>query len=532
MTDITEPLITDKDEDTIQLLGGLGSPSLLSGNRSSPQSSSSGRSQPRPLDLHMQSFHGDSVLDVSVSAGGNLDEKSYELFSRSIEKSNNSVLDPKAIEREIKRRFAVSSLSFRTACVIIILLLIAIGAIIIADATDSDKGAWYRQVSAYYFAGSLITLVSGIYVLSSYWALGPLNRHPAPLYVWQTVCDLILVVPVIINVIEDRLDEDRNFGRSPITCKLTAILTQVSLYGSTAWFATLALDLYLSTKNPFSNTQLYLRRYHIVVWVFTGLTSLIVALDEEGHKPCHMCICWIESGKGNEINYRMWFAYYAWQVLFFLTAFVILYFCISQLNFDFRKTLLTKDILNIEGKNGDDIRLRVVQQNAFHIFSLATYFLVVAILYRIYDTQREDPETAEEMENDGFLCNVETQPKLPILKALAVLISGKGALNALIWYRKNYESFAKEEVSLVVKYCIFLPYCACSSPAEVSDSSERTAYNIQEKICACLILLKYTTIITPFIYYNSILYSSETGCRVSVHHHDLSVPNLSFLFFS
>eukprot|EP00002_Diphylleia_rotans_P008700 TRINITY_DN18718_c0_g1_i1.p1 TRINITY_DN18718_c0_g1~~TRINITY_DN18718_c0_g1_i1.p1 ORF type:complete len:924 (+),score=159.10 TRINITY_DN18718_c0_g1_i1:90-2861(+) len=330
---------------------------------------------------------------------------------------------------------------------VICLFITVIFTILLVISDANGYYDWDGKVQAYYFMGSIMTLISGTYVIYTYLVLGPLNQHPASLHIWGTVCDMMLAIPLMAQF----FDQDYEFEglveteRRSQSCKVYSFLTQVSLFGSATWFFLLSWDLFLALRRPFGNNLLELTRYHVCAWFFSVLTgALLLMADFEGIS--HVCLCWIKSRARGEFNYRMWTLYYFTICFYFSFSVGVLVYSAFKWNMWSR----TEEAENTEPRNPGDktvnvlnktlhIRKLVIRQNAFHIMAYGAYFTLIFSLYYAYDLVRSEAD-------DSVYCDTDTQKSIVLLKTLALLVSGKGVIDAVVWYYKSYLGQLNKEV--------------------------------------------------------------------------------------
>ena len=107
-------------------------------------------------------------------------------------------------------------------------------------------------------------------------------------------------------------------------------VSQASLFGSEIWFVCLAVDLFLSLSNPFSNYKTNRRRYYVFVTVITVLSCaawLLVLNDER-----------LQGVLCTQLNaFHQAQASPVWVVLLFGASYLVWLFCIPILVFAYQK---------------------------------------------------------------------------------------------------------------------------------------------------------------------------------------------------
>lgn len=131
--------------------------------------------------------------------------------------------------------------------------------------------------------GSILSLLSGLSVLVSYIMIIPWRKHPSSLILYRSLTSIVFSVNIILNAI----------SVSSRSCRSYAIVTQIMLLAGEGWLSTIALDLVYSLTNPFTSYKGNLRRYHILVWGFTGFISFVFYFDTSCQGSFEQGICWI-----------------------------------------------------------------------------------------------------------------------------------------------------------------------------------------------------------------------------------------------
>eukprot|EP00002_Diphylleia_rotans_P024923 TRINITY_DN4922_c1_g1_i1.p1 TRINITY_DN4922_c1_g1~~TRINITY_DN4922_c1_g1_i1.p1 ORF type:complete len:881 (-),score=161.69 TRINITY_DN4922_c1_g1_i1:442-3084(-) len=314
-------------------------------------------------------------------------------------------------------------------------------------------GAREFAVIVYYSIGSLLTVISTSYILYTFIKLGPLNRHPASLHVWGSVCDLLFTIPLFAQALREAtgITETPNQVENTF-CEGMTFITQVTLMGSVTWFVMLSWDLFRTLRQPFVNQSKQLSSYHIFTWTVSFLSGILLVASE-GSGVSNVCVCWIESQDKQRPNARMWVFYYAFVCIYFLFSIGVLAYCMKEWKMRFRSAR------NAEFNRIHDeatlatlqMRRTIIKNNAFHIVSYLVYFFVLFIFYNTYDRLRT--ENDDDLDGDGTVeCRPTQQETMPLLKVFAVLVSSKGVVNALVWYFKSnlgnlqYELILKSEI--------------------------------------------------------------------------------------
>jgi hypothetical protein len=67
-------------------------------------------------------------------------------------------------------------------------------------------------------------------------------------------------------------------------CAIQAGMAQFWGIGSVSWIGIISLDMAINIRNPFHNTQPYTKFYHLFVWTY-AVVSTLVLLTQGGYGP-------------------------------------------------------------------------------------------------------------------------------------------------------------------------------------------------------------------------------------------------------
>jgi len=141
----------------------------------------------------------------------------------------------------------------------------------------------YQTVEGNLVLGSLLSLFMGISVVSSYIMIIPWRKHPSSLVLYRSLTSALFSINIIFQAITTDDSSCRNF----------AVLTQMTVLAGECWQTTIALDLVYSLSNPFVSYQTNLKKYHILVWIFTSLISFIFYFNSDCQGQFDQGICWV-----------------------------------------------------------------------------------------------------------------------------------------------------------------------------------------------------------------------------------------------
>lgn len=165
-------------------------------------------------------------------------------------------------------------------------------------------------------ASSLSCIASAL-VVASYIRLPPLRRHPGSLMVARSVADLVFCLSTSLSVSLDLHTQtpasEQDVDRA---CLGFALLTQFSAMAAEGFFLALAVDLVLSTSNPFTNFKENLWRYFGLTVLISLATTIVLGVARDNGAPVYgrdntLSLCWIKryrfgTSDSNAYFYAMW----------------------------------------------------------------------------------------------------------------------------------------------------------------------------------------------------------------------------------
>ncbi|KDO32428.1 hypothetical protein SPRG_22110 [Saprolegnia parasitica CBS 223.65] len=248
-------------------------------------------------------------------------------------------------------------------------------------ATITIPALGYR-VSVGLLGGSTVTIVSSSAVIYTYWHLPSWKKHPNPLIFYRSLCDVGFVLILLFTELYKCGNGGCNFSLQKNGCNVAAGFTQFFLLGSECWFCVMTYDMYTSVRSPFTDFKRNVRLYHIFVWGFALLTSiLLVSLDKAG--PSEFNYCWAKpvhkdtgsssSGQTNllwSINTTSWGFFYIWIILFWVVALCVIVFAWKRLKAGLAETLR--------------LRLRVLHSVTVYVIAIIIYWAITFGVYVPY----------------------------------------------------------------------------------------------------------------------------------------------------
>lgn len=269
----------------------------------------------------------------------------------------------------------------------------------------------HNNVNGYLFTGSLLSFISCLLSCLSYFQVYPWRRHPS--IILFIICFLSLIFSFIIFIYAlpkytpDNFENDddnslKNYEKSN-TCKFCSFIIEFIIFGRELYVLMLSFDLLTSVSNPFSSYKLQIKRYNIIVLLFSIIISILLVNYNNNKcvgKFLNNGMCWIKSSEISFEDICLWNYFLFWVLLFYFIGILILLYIF----FNIKKRTIGKSFATRYGYMADTIRI---------IVSYFTYGIVVCFFYSL----------------------VSHQENKEIYKSIfAYSISSRGYFDSLVWF--------------------------------------------------------------------------------------------------
>ncbi|OQR92949.1 phosphatidylinositol 4-phosphate 5-kinase (PIPK-D3/GPCR-PIPK), partial [Thraustotheca clavata] len=186
----------------------------------------------------------------------------------------------------------------------IMLLLATTMLLLLAWNSEKEPGEGYMSTTQ---TGACISALSTCTIIATYrWSHDVrFRRHPNPLLYWKAVSDLLFAIPYLLG-----------YAAKPTEIGLFwTVLPHSVAYSSECWFFLMAYDLYTSGTNPFRNTKMNMRLYHLAAW---GIGCLAGISQWIAIKSFHL-----ENIDDDDSSYIRW-VYYFFVIICVVSAMLFL----------------------------------------------------------------------------------------------------------------------------------------------------------------------------------------------------------------
>lgn len=118
-----------------------------------------------------------------------------------------------------------------------------------------------------------LSIVGALFVSITYASFKQLRAHPTRIVAFISMCDLIFNVVLLLGT---TIPNDALLDTP--TCIVTAVLTQFFGVASAMWNMIMAANIILVLRNPFSYTANYYKWYHLNVWGWSFVSTVIMVV--------------------------------------------------------------------------------------------------------------------------------------------------------------------------------------------------------------------------------------------------------------
>lgn len=256
-------------------------------------------------------------------------------------------------------------------------VLLASFALIISFTVPAMAGA---PTEAFGISGGVLGSLSAFFVVISYIRNPSERGPPLALLFWRAFCDLGVAVRFVITplfnkyVCGEYICSIRGNDALQSRCSFSSFLLEFFEICSEMWFFCIALDLLLSSTNPFSSFNQRLKTYHLFVWLvgFAFAVTTISAQNVAGFwyitvKVDTAAICWIQSHKTTQETWKPWILFYVPIIVIYIFAAGVVGYAYNRLRKGISNTVLH--------------RMRILVMNTINIVVCLLYWLVLGAIY-------------------------------------------------------------------------------------------------------------------------------------------------------
>jgi 1-phosphatidylinositol-4-phosphate 5-kinase len=251
----------------------------------------------------------------------------------------------------------------------------------------------YQTVEGSLVLGSILSLLMSSSVLASYIMIIPWRKHPSTLVLYRALTSILFSITILFEAISTTQD----------ACRTYAVFTQFSMLAGECWLTTIALDLVYSLTNPFISYKSNLKKYHSMVWIFTGLLTFIFYCDSSCQGQFDQGICWVNITSTN--SPCLWGYFLFWVVCMY----------VYQIYASIYAYLRLKKGLPITF----DVRVKCAKETFTILTAYAVYLSFLVFLFIIISS---DPAPDK---NSGM-------SKFALFYLF--LLSNKGSLDGIVWF--------------------------------------------------------------------------------------------------
>lgn len=251
----------------------------------------------------------------------------------------------------------------------------------------------YQTVEGNLVLGSILSLLMSSSVLASYIMIVPWRKHPSSLVLYRALTSITFSTTFIFEAI----------STNSATCQTYAAFTQFSILAGECWLTTIALDLVYSLTNPFISYKSNLKKYHFIVWIFTGLLTFIFYWDTSCQGQFDQGICWVEISSTN--SPCLWGYFLFWILCMYIYQIYASLYAYFRLKKGLPATF--------------EVRKKCAQETFTILMAYAVYLSLLMFLFAIIAS---DPSPKPDSGMARFAI------------FYLFLLSNKGSIDGIIWF--------------------------------------------------------------------------------------------------
>jgi len=202
-------------------------------------------------------------------------------------------------------------------------------------------------------------------------------------------------------------------------CSVLSFIFQFSVLGSQCWYLMIAVDLWLSLFNPFTDPKAYAKFYHAVVWLLSLVSGVVLVATNSTSYRDGMDLCWIRATtKLESVNIFNWLLFFAPTLIFWFLSVAVIIVAAYQLKKGLRATF--------------QVRRRTLKNGVTYVIGFALYWLVAGILYFVIWHLEK-----------GEVGSTDFSHHSALYATFAVIIAVRGVVDVCVWFfnQKVYECY-------------------------------------------------------------------------------------------
>eukprot|EP01125_Pyxidicula_operculata_P009417 TRINITY_DN3100_c2_g1_i1.p1 TRINITY_DN3100_c2_g1~~TRINITY_DN3100_c2_g1_i1.p1 ORF type:complete len:1070 (-),score=279.74 TRINITY_DN3100_c2_g1_i1:466-3675(-) len=250
-----------------------------------------------------------------------------------------------------------------------------------------------------------LSLVASFLIFVSYAGFKELRRHPSTLIFYLSICDFFFALKYfLVSVVPGVVEAVKADGESNWLCMLEAGWSQFFGFASVSWNAIICVNLITSLVSPFTNTLSREKFYHLYVWLFAVVTTVIL-ISTSAQKDSGDGTCWL-----NGSDERGWFIF-----IIFLISYQ--FFAVA--------TLIFAGIRIGNLSKAGDYKIRVLFRMTLYVlvFIIAWMGPIANKIYQLYTVFAEGSEGPNTASVAAFFLSWDS-----------IGASSQGFANAIVWF--------------------------------------------------------------------------------------------------
>ncbi len=201
-----------------------------------------------------------------------------------------------------------------------------------------------------------------------------------------------------------------NSTLSVALCRHFAVVTEMCLLAGEGWLTTIANDLVTSLTNPFISYKANLRKYLVIITVWSSFIGLIFALDPGCQGEFDQGICWM--GVESSFSPCLWGYFLIWIIGMYVYQIWAVSFSYMRLQEGLEATF--------------DVRKKCAEETFTCLFIYFIYLTIIVFFFTIISGQ-SSPKPGSSAHNTALF--------------LLFIIANRGTVDAIVWFKLHDFSF-------------------------------------------------------------------------------------------
>ena len=266
-----------------------------------------------------------------------------------------------------------------------------------------------NNVEGHLVLGSVLSLIGSLGVCASYIMIVPWRKHPSMLILYRAITSLSFSINLLGNA-------TNNSTLSAGLCRHFAVVTEMCLLSGEGWLTTIANDLVTSLTNPFISYKSNLRKYLVIITIWSSFIGLIFSLDPGCQGEFDQGICWM--GVESSFSPCLWGYFLVWIIGMYVYQIWAVSFSYMRLQQGLEATF--------------DVRKKCAEETFTCLFIYFIYLTIIVFFFTIV-SGRSSPRPGTTAHNTSLF--------------LLYIIANRGTVDAIVWFKLHDFTLSTAAVS-------------------------------------------------------------------------------------